>query len=294
MEAPYSIGLRETTTRAMASFKKLSLMAKDELDRLKQRDLKSYNPKLKAVVLLDDEMEDILNRKDLCSEEKMKIFQQAQHRFLSLFKTLDHPALTGVSEQIAPSPHEQPALLEAVPGAAAGAPSIGLPTEVQQHVLEEEPADDDDDDDDTARQLPANPSASDFNIPYARQRKANELLSILNKNPQLIASDRENKLLLKGQVVPGSNYRDLFRELYLRSKDHCLTGQNQFLSALHSLNIDSELISNSHCSKLYNSQASSSMSSSGNSQFAQSGHGRRRSSSTPPGHRPKILHLYRL
>ena len=47
----------------MSAFKKMSLVAAEELDRLKQKQLTSYNPELRSMVFLKDEMDRILTRK---------------------------------------------------------------------------------------------------------------------------------------------------------------------------------------------------------------------------------------
>ena len=78
----------------MSSFKKMSLVAQEELDRLKQKQLTSYQPELRSMVFLKDEMDTILNRSDLPADEKLKLFQVAQNRFASIKSTALQPALT--------------------------------------------------------------------------------------------------------------------------------------------------------------------------------------------------------
>ena len=72
----------------MATFKKMTLVSEEELDRLKQKQI-SYNPEVRVLAFLKDEMDQILSRNDLGIEEKLKLFQAAQGRFSTL-KMKDH------------------------------------------------------------------------------------------------------------------------------------------------------------------------------------------------------------
>jgi len=84
----------------MTSFKKMALISNDELDRLKQKQLSSYNPELRSMAFLKDEMDQLLLRTDLSAEEKLKLFQSAQHRFDSL-KPQVHLSPTAPSTNVA-------------------------------------------------------------------------------------------------------------------------------------------------------------------------------------------------
>lgn len=59
----------------------MALVDSDELDRLKQKQLTSYNPTIRSMAMLKDEVDTVLERGDLSAEEKVAIIRASKQRF---------------------------------------------------------------------------------------------------------------------------------------------------------------------------------------------------------------------
>ena len=63
---------------SMAIFKKLKLVDEMELERLIEKQLRQYDPKIHSMALMKKEMDQALARQDLVPEEKLALFHGAQ------------------------------------------------------------------------------------------------------------------------------------------------------------------------------------------------------------------------
>ena len=83
------------------NFEKLLLVTEEERDRMRQKRIREFNPKVRTLAFLEEEMEQILNDNKLDSEHKYKLFQMAQNRYemlQSTEKTIALPNITQSSE----------------------------------------------------------------------------------------------------------------------------------------------------------------------------------------------------
>ncbi len=295
----------------MSSFEKFTLVRKEDMDRLRQHDMRTYDPKMRALVQLDQEMQHVLSRRDISAEEKMAIFQQAQHRFMSLFNnwsaTAQH-APAAAAAAAADEDDEDAAAAAPVaapeahaPGDAAeaahGADEFILPT-LRAHATTAllgattasaaPPA---------LAQATAAPSivsfVKDLRLPTNRHDKALSLIENIQKQAALISYDHLDRLVLNGHPLPGSKFSDLFRELYIHSQEHNLTAQPEFMTALRNLHIKPTAISNSlllPSLKLTSSPPKHPTPSSSH-QAPQTGKGQ---TPGPPGKKAHILRIYRI
>ena len=62
-------------------FKTMTLVEEAELDRLRQRQIKDYNPALNSLTKIQDQIFKIFDDKELTDEGKCKILAQLQDRF---------------------------------------------------------------------------------------------------------------------------------------------------------------------------------------------------------------------
>jgi len=242
----------------MTSFKKMSLIANEELERLKQKQLSSYNPELRSMVFLKDEMDQLLLRTDLPVEEKLKLFQTAQHLFDSL------------KPQVQLTP-------------AASTPSV-----VRTEDQEEERADDVE----PERPLmgPSAQPASAFaravtKLPKTMQSKGNQLVEFLDEHEGIITATPKGELAIRGESIPGTNFSDLFRHLFIHRKQ-TPPGLEHFVSALRELNVPRSTLSNRKVIDLLDPEEFHDASNLSTSE-TQTGKG------IPPGKRPRILYLYK-
>ena len=292
----------------MASFKKLSLVSQEEMERLKQIDLRQYNPKLRAMVLLDNEMSNILNSPSLGHEEKMRIFNRAQSRFFSLFKSADaslnseHNARNQYEPEdgeLEDDEEDDQAGVQADLVQLEEPVSLRRPAADEATALPKQPHQEADEFQDAsalspssiraAASLPAQGWKGAIQVHPNRQTKLLSLLDLIEKNPHVLTHDSDSQLVYHGAPVAGSKFKDLVEEMFQHKKSHSTKGLEKFLSALHELQLDSSFISNSdmkarYLHQIHPKKTRSIMGSSGE----QSGFGH------PPGKRPNILRLYRL
>ena len=244
----------------MSAFKKMALVSPDELDRLRQKKVQSYNPTLRTLAFLDEEMDDILNRNDLTVDDKLRLFQTAQTRFKALSSTEPAKILAPQTLQPAPAP----------PAPAPAQPSIA-----------DEPG----------------PSISERtfinHLDTKHRSKAKQLMEYLSTHPNAITSNQNNELVLNGETVAGSNFSDLFSNLYTYNSNSNRRGENDLLKTLNSLNAPTDLLTSTKIkTKLHSLRIPDPpfQSVANTSSSSQTGSGRVR----PPGKRPRILRLYRI
>ena len=112
----------------MASFDKLLLLSEDERDQLRQKRIKEFNPQIRTLAFLEEEMEQLLNDTTLDADRKLKLFQAAQSRYELLHQTLPStspaiaPALAGITATPAPPTAAPPA---APSSSAAASAALG-------------------------------------------------------------------------------------------------------------------------------------------------------------------------
>lgn len=199
--------------------KKMVLVSQEELDRLRQKKLQQYNPTLRTMAFMDEDIEEILNNDHLTPEQKITLYQTARHRMRALT-----PRQT--QEQVLPAMKESNT-------APTNAPAQPNP-----------------------QQAPPDPRLMQSlkNISKSGIQNATSLISIISANPNLLSINERNQLVHKGNAIDGSNASDLIHSLYSSSKHLNLRGIDQFLSGLHDMNVPSTLINNTIIRSKYNPQ----------------------------------------
>ena len=253
----------------MSAFKKMSLVAAEELNRLKQKQLTAYNPELRSMVFLKDEMDRILTRNDLPADEKVKLFQVAQHRFDSL-------KLSVQQQPIAPAK---------AAAAAATAEGDGAQEAEEEQGSEIEAAMDAAPGPSTAVRAAAPFAAMVAALPKSFQKKGTEMVGFFDQNKDKFGIGPAGELAIDGHVIPHSNFQDLYRYLYSTKKEPP-AGFDLFADALRDRNVSHSSISNRNALGHLDPFASPAAP----PNLGQSGSGRAR----PPGKRPRILTLYKL
>lgn len=286
-------------------FKKYTLVANEELDRLRRRnqDNAKYDPKITTLTQLQQDMSDLLSRSDIPAEEKMGIYQQLRHFFENIKNTNESEKSTlAISKQYAPTP--APADPPAPP-----APPVQPPSP-PQYVAKQSTTDQSSFNlgayTDTEFKTPptensaektgklgssSSSSTAKFNfdivskfidglsLPDRRIPKARNLfIKILNNGPSISWSSL-GCLCLYGKEIEKSSFKDLFRELFIDKTSHNKIGLEKFINALCKIHVRPDEISN----KLYKSSLES-------MKPFQAGKGNR--DRVPPGKRIKILRVY--
>ena len=192
----------------MSTFKKMLLLSQEEVERIKAKQIKEYDPALHALARLQDQLDTVLNdplMSQLHPDERLKLFQRLQHRFNEIKHDGDAPIkLAGVSATL-PEPE---------PAAPAAPPDF--------------------------------PQIPGVNVRYRTHAK--HLMKHLFHDPSTFTVNDRNELVIKGQAVPGSNFVDLLSDVFATSKSRVEgprpAGYPEFLSALRDVNAPRTLLIN--------------------------------------------------
>ena len=206
------------------AFQKMFLMSEEEMERMKTKQLKDYDPDLRSMTRLQDQANALLSKDNMKPDELLKLINMLQSRFNQI-KNQDkaEPEPAGVSKTM-----EQP----------------------------EEPAEEEEDE-------PAIPVQPMIGIPKRDEARARNLIHLLSKDPHSLTVNDRMEIVVRDRPIPGSNIHDLLSDLFTKTKSRLARprphGFTSFVSALHDLNIPHTLISNpKYIKELTESSSSSS------------------------------------
>ena len=81
-----------------AAFKKLTLVEREELNRLREKQIRDYNPLLRELVTLQSEMSQALNAKDQSVFDRVNLINLLNTRFRTVYKTLKYEGGSNISQ----------------------------------------------------------------------------------------------------------------------------------------------------------------------------------------------------
>ncbi len=178
----------------MAAFKKMAIVPSDELDRIKQRQLTNYNPELRIMSWLQNEIDDIFSRSDIAPIDRLALIQTAMHRFQSfniknITQLRETPQINqpGRNSRLttAPPAPAAPEIVTSTP--AAPVPSPVPAPQRHQSMLESDILD---------------PISIRF------KERADAVLDHLSQFPEEITLDKKGELILQGEPVKGTTITD--------------------------------------------------------------------------------------
>ena len=248
------------------SFDKYHLMRDEEYQRLRQKQVQSYNPELRILTRLDDEMKDIIADTSVPVDVKLSILNQVKAQMKDV--------KSSVAKAVPPPP-----------SVVVPKPTVVEPEQEEEEYGEEDFYDASQDEVFDSRVLTGITAKT-------QKSKARGLLKLIQANPNVISKNENNELVVHGKAIPGSNYVDLFNSLYTShvpgSSPEGATGHTHFLKALSKLNVPTSLISrNAQTEKLMQLRHTSPSTTS--SSKHQIGKGL-----MPPGNRHRMITLYRV
>ena len=88
------------------------------------------------------------------------------------------------------------------------------------------------------------PMFEGVNLPANLKKKFNKFLKFVEENPDLIAKNEQNAMVVEGKTLEGSNFDDLIRNIYVQNTKYNLTGIQEFSQALSKPNLSNSAISN--------------------------------------------------
>jgi len=213
------------------SFDKFHLMREEEYQRMRQKQVQSYNPELRLLTRLDDDMNEILNDTTLPTDVKMRIFDHIKQRFK------DVKASTSTVRTKVLQPIEEVNEVEELDNEGEEESQVDEEAEEQHYQLPPPQKQ-------KARAMDAEVLEG---IQTSRQTKASGLLKKIQAHPDIISINNNNEIVLHGKTIRGSNYVDLFQSLYThkvaQDTPEGNPGHSKFLLALNEINVPASLIS---------------------------------------------------
>ena len=245
-------------------YKTMTLIEEGELDRLRQRQLKDYNPGLKSLVNIQDQIESIINDPSHDDESKHKILCHLQEKFGYLYKKFQNSSANIVAP-IAPIIPVAP-IEEINEGFENDNEEEGNPEGIDQGA---------DFDDDLFPLL---------KLPNTYRKKFQLFKDFLAQHREQISSNQQNELILEGRPIPNSSMSDLLRSFYLRNQNMNLIGLENLLAKLRALKVSPHFFSHrdaKHALKILKKKES------------QKGKGKSKFLQGPPGKKPRFLRVFR-
>ena len=277
-------------------YKRLKLVDEEELHRLVEKHIKEYNPELKAMADRKIEIAQIMEKKDLEPEETLALVEMNKQRYGKYQNTPYNPSPLGLMAKI--NTGEQ-----TLQGAIQYPPSLAnsTPTTEEAEITKSSQ-------DSNIPPLGHAESIGSSNPPLPdvqnyNRNKLKYLAALIQGSDGAIGWDsKTGEIVLDGEKVQDSSFRDLIREMYVGHTGHSnLKGIGKFLQTISRLagpggkwenvglkSIIPRLIYQKKLKKPYTSLASNV------SAFSQKGEGKinKSKSDFPPGKKVKIMRLY--
>ena len=190
--------------------KKMALVDPRLLERLQQRPQGSMAER--AMVRLDNAMEDILNRQDVPEDAKVKLYQQVLQRHL----TYDDKREPAKVQLVVKRP--------ALPSAMGELEKEPLATQKENEMdsIEEEIVE---------------------SAPKNAKSKVQLLLKRMKQDPNLGWTER-GELMVNGSVIPNTQINDLVQDVLRKRKNYQPRGWETFARALAENNVPQDLVGN--------------------------------------------------
>ena len=268
-------------------YKTMTLIEEGELERLRQRQIKDYNPALKSLVFVQGQIEKLFNDSELDDESKHKILCFLQNKFGNIYKNFKN---SPGSPANVPPVVVAPPVIAAEDGDPIPADDQPVPPADLAHLDvnaqsgdEQEDADEGEDEKDEKFVDAYNSGefALQVKLPPQYQKKFELFQNFLAQHKRDIHSNAAGELVIDGNIIPNTSLSDLLRSFYVRNGSMNLIGLPNLIAKLKALKVDSELFSNKDAKNSINYLQ----------KFSQSGKGN--SFAHPPGKKPRILRVFR-
>jgi hypothetical protein len=257
-------------------FKAMSLVEEAELERLRQRQIREYDPSLNNLAKIQENILKLFEAPDMSDEVKYKILVSLQERFATLYNRFKNS-----TPYAAPTP---PTMTEDVPPQAI----VEQPAAPEQAAPAVEPVQVPD------VQKQARPGLlqfENFNIPSQYHQKLDTLQKFIQDHQDVISTNHKGELVLDGTPFQNSSFSDLIRGLYIRNQSMNLNGMSNLIGKLYQLNAPKALLSHKDAVGVYDYFTKKPPAQTGK------GKAKRKSSApalSPPGKAPRILHVFRM
>ena len=213
----------------MSDYRKMVLLEEAEVDRLRQKQLREYDPTVSALARAQAQMEMFLLDEKLSDEEKLMLIEQAQQKFKRL------KAAIGPIENVQPvmvAAPMPPVATAAPPGAPlAVAPLAGAPIAAAAPPVAIGPP--------LAAPSAAGPSGPldvierDLDPTLHTDYKA--LKSLIQYNPKVLRVNSKGELVFKDKLITGTSFSDVAKAVLTGKNITSTPGVSELLKGLQGM-----------------------------------------------------------
>ena len=199
-------------SNSQSKFIKQVLVEEAEYDRLRQNHYRNYSPQIRTMDKLQEFIYETMMRTDLDPQQKIDLCSGPRQRFNQLREetsTLNGDNTSKATGAAAPKVPDKPvakAKAEPIEAEAKEEPIVEKNEEVKQ----------------------------------APPQVANKLMDLIGNNPNIIRRNDDNEMEINGHAVPGTNFDELYANLFSVHGTQHLPGMRELIGALRQLNVESE------------------------------------------------------
>ena len=196
-------------SNSQSKFIKQVLVEEAEYDRLRQNHYRNYSPQMRTMDKLEEFIIATMLRKDLDHQQKLDLVSGPRQRFNQLREetnTLNGESITGLAAAPAApkaEPKQEPTETKVKPEANRMQSRSMIPNEpvkvIQQH---------------------------------------NKLMDLIGNNPNIIRRNDANEMEVNGRAVPGTDFDELYANLFSPHGTQHLPGMAELIGALRQLNVE--------------------------------------------------------
>ena len=197
-------------SNAQSKFVKQVLVEEGEYDRLRQNHYRNYSPQIRAMDKLQEFIFETMIRKDLDPQQKIDLCSGPRQRFNQLREETN--TLNGVSS-----------------ATGAAAPKAETKVEPTEAKVKAEP-----------KTKPEPIAIQNDDAKVVAPQKADKLMDLIGNNPNIIRRNDANEMEVNGRAVPGTDFDELYANLFSPHGTQHLPGMPELIGALRQLNVESK------------------------------------------------------
>ena len=199
-------------SNSQSKFIKQVLVEEGEYDRLRQNHYRNYSPQIRTMDKLQEFIYETMMRTDLDPQQKIDLCSGPRQRFNQLREetnTLNGDNTAKAAGAAAPKVPDQP---------VAKAKAEPMDAEAKQEPIVEK----------------------NEVVKEVQPQIADKLMDLIGNNPNIIRRNDDNEMEVNGHAVPGTNFDELYANLFSPHGTQHLPGMPQLIGALRQLNVESK------------------------------------------------------
>ena len=266
----------------MSDYRKMVLLEEAEVDRLRQKQIREYDPTIGAMAHAQADIDDALTKSKLSDEQKLNLLFQAQQRFRHL------------RASFGPIPSQQTTIAVAAPQPAQQLAPANVPQHpgMAQQQQQQPPQ--------AFGSTRAAPTLKHDIDDAEEDEKYNELQDYLKGYAKVLRSNAKGELVYRNKAIPDSSYYQIMSS-FVKGENTLMPGSEEFQKGLQIVNAPHHFFSPSSSSfpltttqsKPLSDLTSSSLTKSSSTETSRKRTTRvQKGKGPPPGNRPRLIWLY--